>query len=56
MITIELQELVSVIKYYFQNCERRKKEITRYCALGISDREENDEMWMQVYEHRIEKR
>lgn len=56
MIAIKLAEPASGIEYYFRNCERTDKEITLYCALNIVDWEENDELWMQVYEYGIGKK
>lgn len=53
MIAIELAEWRSGIIYYFQNCENSDKEITLYCALEIAEWEENDELWLQIYEYGI---
>lgn len=56
MTAIELAEVPSGIEYYFQNYEKSDKEIILYCALKIADWEENNELWMQVYEYGIEKK
>lgn len=56
MIAIELAETASGIEYYFQNCERKDKEITLYCALKIVDWVEDDALWIKVYEYGIGKK
>lgn len=56
MIAVELAETASGIEYYFQNCERKDKEITLYCALEIVDWVEDDALWIKVYEYGIGKK
>lgn len=56
MIAVELAETASGIEYYFQNCERRDKEITLYCALEIVDWIEDDALWIKVYEYGLSKK
>lgn len=50
MTAVELAELAPGIEYYFQNCERRDKEVDLYCALEIAEWAEDDELWMKVYD------
>lgn len=56
MTAVELAEPASGIEYYFQNCRRTDKEVVLYCALDLVEWEENDELWMQVYEYGIGKK
>lgn len=56
MIAIELAEPASGVEYYFRNCEETDREITLHRALDIVDWEENDELWMQVYEYGVSKK
>lgn len=56
MTAIELAEPASGVEYYFRNCEETDREIILHRALDIVDWEENDELWMQVYEYGVSKK
>lgn len=51
LLSVELAETDSGIKYYFANYVEISKEITLYCALDIVECVGNDDLWLKVYQY-----
>lgn len=56
MLGIALSEPEDGVKYYFDHCIYREKEVTLYCALDLVDFMEEDALWLQVYEYGLKKK
>lgn len=51
IISIELAELETGIKYFFKHTKERDKEITLYRALDLVEWVGDDELWIEVYKY-----
>lgn len=51
LLSIELAETDSGIRYFFANYAETDKEITLYCALEIVEWAGDDDLWIKVYEY-----
>ena len=56
LLSIELAEMDTGVKYYFDNAQEYDREIVLYRAHDLVEWSGNDDLWIQVYQYGLTKK